>query len=118
MDCHHEDLYVKTLGRRVSARFCSIFPVVNVGGGIKHLQLTANELTTYQAELVALLKRYVKRIAWLLSKSHRIFGLVTHKRVVLLIDTSGESRGSREVDEVREYMGFVCMWERWFMLSW
>ena len=93
MDCHHEDLYVKTLGRRVSARFCSIFPVVNVGGAVKHLQLTAAEMNAYDAELVALLKRYVKRMAWLMSKSHRIFGVVAQKKVVLLIDTSGWDRG-------------------------
>jgi len=89
LDCHHDDLYVRTLGRRVSARFCSIFPVVNVEGSIKHLQLTRKELDTYEEELSLVLSRYVKRIAWLMSKSHRIFGVATEKRVVVLVDTSG-----------------------------
>ena len=34
-------------------------------------------------------------MAWLMSKSHRIFGTVAEKRVVVLVDTSGKETNRR-----------------------
>lgn len=89
LDCKHDNHYVKTLGKTVSAKYCSIFPVVNIGGTIKHLQLSLTELGDYEKCLKMALQRYVRRMAWLMSRSHRIFGLVVHHKINILVDTSG-----------------------------
>lgn len=50
-----------------SCRYCDIFPSINVKGTIKHLQLLPHELKEYEAQVEKVLKRYLKRLQWLLS---------------------------------------------------
>lgn len=50
-----------------SCRYCDIFPSINVKGSIKHLQLLPHELKEYEAQVEKVLKRYLKRLQWLLS---------------------------------------------------
>jgi hypothetical protein len=35
------------------------------------------------------IKRYIKRLQWLLSGSRRLFGTFVHQKLAILIDTSG-----------------------------
>ena len=48
-------------------RYCNIFPSVNVKGTIKHLQLLPHELERYEVQMDTILKRYIRRLQWLLS---------------------------------------------------
>lgn len=88
-DCKHKENSVKSLQKNVSAKYCDIFPTVNVKGTIKHLQLLPHELKDYEAQTEKVLRRYLKRLQWLLSGSRRVFGTLVHKKCVILIDTSG-----------------------------
>ncbi|KAK3089710.1 hypothetical protein FSP39_005810 [Pinctada imbricata] len=88
-DCKHVEESVKALQKPVSAKYCDIFPSVNIKGTVKHLQLLPHELKEYEVQVEKILKRYLKRLLWLLSGSRRIFGTVIHKKVSILIDTSG-----------------------------
>ncbi len=49
------------------SRTCNIFPTVNVAGTLKHLQLLPHELQQYEEQLERVLRRYLKRLQWLLS---------------------------------------------------
>jgi hypothetical protein len=66
-DCKHDTLVIGTLKKDVSARYCSIFPSININGVVRHLQLRPGELKDYQEQCEKILKRYVKRLQWLLS---------------------------------------------------
>ena len=48
-------------------RYCDIFPSVNIKGTIKHLQLLPHELSEYEAQVERVLRRYLRRLQWLLS---------------------------------------------------
>jgi hypothetical protein len=50
-----------------TCRYCNIFPSINVKGVVRHLQLRKGELVTYAEQCEKILKRYVKRLQWLLS---------------------------------------------------
>ncbi|XP_060556889.1 von Willebrand factor A domain-containing protein 3A-like [Ruditapes philippinarum] len=88
-DCKHVEDGVKSLKKQVSAKYCDIFPSINVKGTVKHLQLMPHELEDYEKQVEKVLKRYLKRLQWLLSGSRRVFGTVVHKKCAILIDTSG-----------------------------
>ncbi|XP_052768708.1 von Willebrand factor A domain-containing protein 3A-like isoform X2 [Mya arenaria] len=88
-DCKHVEQKVKTLNKQVSAKYCDIFPSINIKGTVKHLQLMPHELEDYEKQVEKVLKRYLRRLQWLLSGSRRVFGTVVHKKCAILIDTSG-----------------------------
>ncbi|XP_045213175.2 von Willebrand factor A domain-containing protein 3A-like isoform X3 [Mercenaria mercenaria] len=88
-DCKHVEDSVKTLNKQVSAKYCDIFPSINIKGTVKHLQLMPHELEDYEKQVEKVLKRYLKRLQWLLSGSRRVFGTVVHRKCAILIDTSG-----------------------------
>ncbi|PIK46930.1 putative von Willebrand factor A domain-containing protein 3A [Apostichopus japonicus] len=88
-DCTHAKRHVNTLNKTVPAKYCSIFPSVNIKGSVKHLQLQAHELRDYEQKLESVLRRYLRRLQWLLGASRRTFGTVIEKKVCVLIDTSG-----------------------------
>ncbi|CAG2240359.1 von Willebrand factor A domain-containing protein 3A [Mytilus edulis] len=88
-DCKHTEDNVKALHKQVSAKYCEIFPSINVKGTIKHLQLLPHELKEYEAQTEKVLKRYLKRLQWLLSGSRRVFGNIVHTKCMILVDTSG-----------------------------
>lgn len=88
-DCKHVDKSVPSLNRHVGAKYCDIFPTVNVGGTLKHLQLLPHELEEYERQVEYALKRYIKRLQWLLSGSRRIFGTVVDQKCAVLVDVSG-----------------------------
>ena len=48
-----------------------MFPTVNIGGTQKYLQLRASELQEYETQVERLLKRYIKRLQWLLAGLYR-----------------------------------------------
>ena len=110
-DCAHVEKSVKALGgRTVSAKYCcKIFPSVNINGTVKHLQLLPNELADYETQVTKTLERYLKRLRWLLSGSRRLFGVVAHERVTILLDCSGSMEPF--MDEVRREMS-VLIWEQ------
>ena len=66
-DCKHDTIVVGTLKKDVSARYCSIFPSININGVVRHLQLKPGELKDYQEQCEIILKRYIRRLQWLLS---------------------------------------------------
>ncbi|KAL0993159.1 hypothetical protein UPYG_G00104010 [Umbra pygmaea] len=88
-DCTHHRTLVPSLLKRVSAKYCSIFPIVHINGAVKHLQLTPGELKQYLCQTEKLLHCYTRRMVWLLSGSRRMFGAVLEKKVCILLDVSG-----------------------------
>ena len=50
-------------------------------GKVKHLQLQTHELLEYEQQLESVLRRYLRRLQWLLGSSRRTFGTVIEKRV-------------------------------------
>ena len=53
-------------------RVFSVFPTINVAGAEHHLQLRPQELLEYEDQLVKVLRRYLRRLQWLLSGSSNI----------------------------------------------
>ncbi|XP_041720237.2 von Willebrand factor A domain-containing protein 3A isoform X2 [Coregonus clupeaformis] len=88
-DCTHHKKLVPSVLKRVSAKYCSIFPSVHINGMVKHLQLTPAELKQYLTQTERLLQRYTQRLQWLLSGSRRVFGAVLEREVCVLLDVSG-----------------------------
>merc|ERR1712226_1355679 len=105
-DCNHDKERLPPSlglgGKSVEAVYCRIFPSIQIGGAVKHLQLTLNELRDYQGELEKALKRYLKRMVWLLQGSRRVFGAVVEKRVVILVDCSGSM--ALQLDTVKQHL--------------
>ena len=62
-------------------RYCDIFPSINIKGTVKHLQLMPHELEDYEKQAERVLKRYLKRLNWLLSG--RYFCMVILVRAML-----------------------------------
>ncbi|XP_063199719.1 von Willebrand factor A domain-containing protein 3A isoform X3 [Chroicocephalus ridibundus] len=87
--CTHQKKTVKSLHKKVSAKYCTIFPSVEINGVVKHLQFQPKELEIYTEQLEKLLQRYIERIQWLLSGSRRLFGTILEANVCVVIDTSG-----------------------------
>lgn len=57
-------------------------------GTLKNVHVDMATLFEYQKQLGAMVKLFEKRIDWLSTSSRRIFGTVTEKNVVLLLDLS------------------------------
>ncbi|XP_078521244.1 von Willebrand factor A domain-containing protein 3A isoform X2 [Lissotriton helveticus] len=88
-DCTHQKKMVQSLHKKVSAKYCTIFPSVEVNGVVKHLQFQPKELEEYIEQVEKVLRRYLQRMQWLLSGSRRLFGSILEKNVCILLDTSG-----------------------------
>ncbi|KAL8584268.1 hypothetical protein ACOMHN_034953 [Nucella lapillus] len=113
-DCKHMEKSVKALRKQVSAKYCNIFPTINVKGTMKHLQLLPHELNEYEAQVERVLRRYLKRLQWLLSGSRRVFGTLTHKRIVLLVDTSGSMEP--RLNELKKELA-ALLWDQIYKLD-
>ncbi|XP_053936643.1 von Willebrand factor A domain-containing protein 3A [Cuculus canorus] len=87
--CTHQKQTVESLHKKVSAKYCAIFPTVEINGVVKHLQFQSKELEVYTEQLEKVLQRYIQRIQWLLSGSRRLFGTILEANVCVLVDTSG-----------------------------
>ncbi|KAJ7401385.1 hypothetical protein BTVI_96387 [Pitangus sulphuratus] len=87
--CTHRNKTVESLHKKVSAKYCSIFPSAEINGVVKHLQFQPKELEIYTDQLERVMQRYIQRIQWLLSGSRRLFGTILEANVCVLIDTSG-----------------------------
>ena len=48
-------------------RVCAMFPSVNIDGVIRHIQLRPLELKEYESQVEHVVRRYIKRLQWLLS---------------------------------------------------
>ncbi|CAF4277684.1 unnamed protein product [Rotaria socialis] len=88
-ECRHDTITVPNIKLTSSARYCSVFPSINIKGSIRHLQLRPRELDDYRQRSESVLRRYFKRMQWLLNGSRLIFSTIVHKRILLLVDTSG-----------------------------
>ncbi|XP_056607675.1 von Willebrand factor A domain-containing protein 3A isoform X2 [Triplophysa dalaica] len=88
-ECSHPDNLVPSVQKRVSAKYCAIFPSVQINGIVKHLHLTPAELKQYLSETEKLMQRYTQRMKWLLTGSRCMFGAVLEKTVCVLLDVSG-----------------------------
>ncbi|XP_065066102.1 von Willebrand factor A domain-containing protein 3A-like isoform X2 [Rhopilema esculentum] len=108
-DCSHSQSKVSTLGKAVNAKYCEIFPTVLLNGKPKHLQLQPRELEEYEDKLTSVLKRYVKRLHWLLSGSRKVFGSIIEQNVIILVDVSGSMVTS--IDELKKELA-VIIWEQ------
>ncbi|XP_043105950.1 von Willebrand factor A domain-containing protein 3A [Puntigrus tetrazona] len=86
--CHHNKL-VPSVQKIVSAKYCDIFPSVQINGTVKHLHLTPGELKQYLTQTEKLMQRYIQRLEWLLTGSKRMFGSMLEKMVCVLLDVSG-----------------------------
>uniref|UniRef100_A0A8C2TWX9 von Willebrand factor A domain containing 3A n=1 Tax=Coturnix japonica TaxID=93934 RepID=A0A8C2TWX9_COTJA len=87
--CTHQKKIVESLHKKVSAKYCAIFPSVEINGVVRHLQVQSKELEMYIEQMEKVLLRYLQRIQWLLSGSRRLFGTILEANVCVLIDTSG-----------------------------
>ncbi|XP_046521604.1 von Willebrand factor A domain-containing protein 3A isoform X2 [Equus quagga] len=83
--CSHQ----KSAQRSASAKYCSVFPSVEINGTVRHIQWTPRELEAYITHLEKVMQRYVQRLQWLLSGSRRLFGTILESKVCILLDTSG-----------------------------
>ncbi|XP_058013248.1 von Willebrand factor A domain-containing protein 3A isoform X2 [Ahaetulla prasina] len=90
----HRKEMVESLHKKVSAKYCDIFPSVEMEGMVKHLHLQPKDLDDYIEQLERVLRCYVRRLQWLLSGSRRFFGVILEANVCLLIDTSGSMEHS------------------------
>ncbi|XP_038619293.1 von Willebrand factor A domain-containing protein 3A [Tachyglossus aculeatus] len=88
-NCTHQKKMVATLQKQVSAKYCNIFPSVEVNGIVKHLQFQSRDLEEYITQTEKVVKCYVRRMQWLLSGSRRLFGTILERKVCILLDTSG-----------------------------
>ncbi|CAF1040576.1 unnamed protein product [Adineta ricciae] len=88
-ECRHDTITVPNLKSTSSARYCSVFPSININGSIRHLQLRPRELDDYRRRCEGVLRRYYKRMQWLLNGSRLTFSTITHKNILILVDTSG-----------------------------
>ncbi|XP_075755559.1 von Willebrand factor A domain-containing protein 3A isoform X2 [Pelodiscus sinensis] len=88
-NCVHQKKMVASLRKKVSAKYCDIFPSVEINGIVKHLQFQPKELEDYVEQMERVLHCYIGRIQWLLSGSRRLFGTILETKVCILIDTSG-----------------------------
>ncbi|XP_076997692.1 von Willebrand factor A domain-containing protein 3A [Tamandua tetradactyla] len=75
--------------RPASAKYCSVFPSVEVNGMLRHIHWTLREIEAYITNLEKVMRRYVQRLQWLLSGSRRLFGAILESKVCILLDTSG-----------------------------
>jgi hypothetical protein len=110
-ECKHDLISIGAIKKDVSARYCAIFPSINVNGTVRHLQLKPGELLDYQEQCERVLARYIRRLQWLLSSSRRTFGTFVHRKVAILIDTSG-SMNDLMAEVKRELAALV--WEQLF----
>lgn len=79
---------------------------------MRHLQLNRGELNEYTNQCERVLKRYVKRLQWLLSGSRRVFGTFNPgDKCCILVDTSG-SMDPFMADLKKELASLV--WEQLF----
>ncbi|XP_048847315.1 von Willebrand factor A domain-containing protein 3A [Brienomyrus brachyistius] len=97
-DCTHNKKAVAQRG--TSPQYCSVFPSVQINGVVKHLQLTSGELAQYLTQTEKLLRRYARRLLWLLSGSRCMFGSILEHDVCILLDTSGSMASC--LDDVRK----------------
>ncbi|XP_013907971.1 PREDICTED: von Willebrand factor A domain-containing protein 3A-like [Thamnophis sirtalis] len=85
----HRKERVESLHKKVSAKYCDIFPSVEMQGMVKHLQIQPKDLDDYIEQMERVLRCYVRRLQWLLSGSRRFFGVILEANICILIDTSG-----------------------------
>ena len=57
-------------------------------GSIRNIHVDLTQLFEYQKQLGAMVKIYEKRVDWLSSASRKIFGTISGKSVVILVDLS------------------------------
>ncbi|XP_017556014.2 von Willebrand factor A domain-containing protein 3A [Pygocentrus nattereri] len=88
-ECTHRKKLVRTVLKSVSAKYCTIFPSVQLNGCVRHLLLSPGELKQYLLQTERVLQRYAQRMQWLLSGSRRMFGCVLEQAVCVLLDMSG-----------------------------
>ncbi|XP_051573656.1 von Willebrand factor A domain-containing protein 3A-like [Myxocyprinus asiaticus] len=88
-ECSHHNTLVPSVHKRVSAKYCAIFPSVHINGTVKHLHVTPGELKQYLNQTEKLMQRYSQRMEWLLTGSRHMFGSVLEKAVCILLDVSG-----------------------------
>ncbi|XP_060028816.1 von Willebrand factor A domain-containing protein 3A isoform X2 [Erinaceus europaeus] len=84
-NCTHQ----KSISKSASAKYCSIWPSIEIKGMVKHIHWTLREIEVYIACLEKVIQRYVQRLQWLLSGSRRLFGAILESKVCILLDTSG-----------------------------
>ncbi|XP_055265617.1 von Willebrand factor A domain-containing protein 3A isoform X3 [Moschus berezovskii] len=84
-NCTHQ----KSVQTSASAKYCSVFPSIEINGTVRHIECTPREMEVYITHLDKLMRRYIQRLQWLLSGSRRLFGVILERKVCILLDTSG-----------------------------
>uniref|UniRef100_A0AC11CJM2 von Willebrand factor A domain containing 3A n=1 Tax=Ovis aries TaxID=9940 RepID=A0AC11CJM2_SHEEP len=84
-NCTHQ----KSVQTSASAKYCSVFPSIEINGTVRHIECTPREMEVYITHLDKLMRRYIQRLQWLLSGSRRLFGVILESKVCILLDTSG-----------------------------
>ncbi|XP_042293164.1 von Willebrand factor A domain-containing protein 3A isoform X1 [Sceloporus undulatus] len=108
-ESRHQKHMVGSLHKQVSAKYCDIFPSVEMHGIVKHLQVQLKDLEDYIEQMEKVLRCYVRRLQWLLSGSRRLFGVILEANVCLLIDTSGSM--DRSLEQVTKELTSL-IWEQ------
>jgi len=97
---------VHVLGNKaVNSKVSEMFPTATINGKVKHLHLKPGEFQEYETRLEATMKRYVKRMKWLLTGSRRVFGTLLEKNVAILIDVSGSMVS--HMDELKKELSLL-----------
>lgn len=107
----HDTITVPNIKLTSSARYCSVFPSINIKGSIRHLQLRPRELDDYRQRCEAVLRRYFKRMQWLLNGSRLTFSTNVHKYILILVDTSGSMEPY--IDYLKKELA-TLVWEQLF----
>ncbi|KAM6166301.1 LOW QUALITY PROTEIN: von Willebrand factor A domain-containing protein 3A [Erethizon dorsatum] len=92
-----------------SAKYCSVFPSIEINGVVRHIQWTLREMDVYTVCLEKVMRRYLQRLQWLLSGSRRLFGAILESKVCILLDTSGSTGSS--LQQVKTEM-ILLIWEQ------
>nr|XP_012645566.1 von Willebrand factor A domain-containing protein 3A isoform X1 [Microcebus murinus]XP_012645567.1 von Willebrand factor A domain-containing protein 3A isoform X1 [Microcebus murinus]XP_012645568.1 von Willebrand factor A domain-containing protein 3A isoform X1 [Microcebus murinus] len=83
--CAHQ----KSAQISASAKYCSVFPSIEVNGVVRHIRWTPRDMELYVRCVEKVMKRYIQRLQWLLSGSRRLFGAILESKVCILLDMSG-----------------------------
>ncbi|BHF69835.1 Von Willebrand factor A [Sparganum proliferum] len=93
----HRTEVIRPGNMKVSARYCAgLFPLIQVRGKTRHFQLTTEQCNSFELQVRNLLKRYKKRLLWLLSSPRVYLGVLLEDCIVFVLDISGSMNSALE----------------------
>ncbi|VDN09968.1 unnamed protein product [Dibothriocephalus latus] len=107
--CRHRTEVIRPGSMQVSARYCAdLFPLIQVRGKTRHFQLTPDQCNNFELQVRNLLKRYRKRLFWLLSSPRVYLGVLLEDCIIFVIDISASMQCV--VEDLKEKLERI-IWE-------